>query len=503
MSQTSEKYQKTLEQLEQQVIENKELHMQNKCDLEKKDEEISVLEERARRAEEGRMQAEADCNVKLENEKTSCAEQIRQYQTETAALREELSELVDFKLRKTEMEAELEVLRKTVSEERHQHTRALADLERKIVQEKDRLKKDMLAKVKEAKTSLLKMTDEQLTNTTKRTMFENEQMSAELAYQSKASQQILATNQKLTEENNELKRKVAFLEDTEERYAERSSSAQRVIKVLVNKIKALDTMKQEEHNLLEEKKDNEINTLLEELGHRQERIIELTKENERLRHRLGQVTKQHHHADSQEQVISMLSDATSMVLSTLSDVRGTLESTMGSNDVTAENQDIAGDASKHEPVDRSKGARSTDGQTSKGAKARQQDEVEKEATVFPPLGDKYHSTVKPANEGIKSPHKQIKGKSTKQSHGRDVESKDTVSIGIQVDILKSPIDVLSTFPTKAVDAASILEALSSPVRPWGKKGDVATHSGSMLDSHRKGLKGRPDIVQASPHRDHS
>ena len=51
------------------------------------------------------------------------------------------------------------------------------------IQEKDRLKKEMLIKLRETKSNLLKMTDNQLDTTTKRTIAENEQMSSELAWQ--------------------------------------------------------------------------------------------------------------------------------------------------------------------------------------------------------------------------------------------------------------------------------------------------------------------------------
>mgnify|MGYP004102230907 CR=1 FL=1 len=55
-------------------------------------------------------------------------------------------------------------------------------------QEKDRLKKEMLLKLRETKANLLKMTDNQLDTTTKRTIAENEQMSSELAWQSKETE---------------------------------------------------------------------------------------------------------------------------------------------------------------------------------------------------------------------------------------------------------------------------------------------------------------------------
>ncbi len=47
------------------------------------------------------------------------------------------------------------------------------------------LKKEMLAKIKETKLSLLAMTEDQLHTTTQRTIMENEQMTTELQYQSR------------------------------------------------------------------------------------------------------------------------------------------------------------------------------------------------------------------------------------------------------------------------------------------------------------------------------
>ena len=45
------------------------------------------------------------------------------------------------------------------------------------------VEKEMLYKLRETKANLLKMTDNQLDTTTKRTIAENEQMSSELAWQ--------------------------------------------------------------------------------------------------------------------------------------------------------------------------------------------------------------------------------------------------------------------------------------------------------------------------------
>ena len=81
------------------------------------------------------------------------------------------------------LHADRDQLRKELEDNRKEHQTHVSDLERKHVQEKDRLKKEMLLKLRETKANLLKMTDNQLDTTTKRTIAENEQMSSELAWQ--------------------------------------------------------------------------------------------------------------------------------------------------------------------------------------------------------------------------------------------------------------------------------------------------------------------------------
>ena len=84
---------------------------------------------------------------------------------------------------KQTLEAQLQEKKRLLEEGAKEHDTHVSDLERKHVQEKDRLKKEMLLKLRETKANLLKMTDNQLDTTTKRTIAENEQMSAELAWQ--------------------------------------------------------------------------------------------------------------------------------------------------------------------------------------------------------------------------------------------------------------------------------------------------------------------------------
>ena len=60
-----------------------------------------------------------------------------------------------------------------------------SDLERQHVQDKDHWKKETAARVRDTKERMQKLTENQLETLTKRTILENEQMDAEMRYQSR------------------------------------------------------------------------------------------------------------------------------------------------------------------------------------------------------------------------------------------------------------------------------------------------------------------------------
>ena len=80
----------------------------------------------------------------------------------------------------------------------------------------------MLYKLRETKANLLKMTDNQLDTTTKRTIAENEQMSSELAWQSKETEKLIRRNDKLIGENSSLKRELSLHKQTQEEFARKA-----------------------------------------------------------------------------------------------------------------------------------------------------------------------------------------------------------------------------------------------------------------------------------------
>eukprot|EP00955_Chlamydomonas_euryale_P096923 365042-Chlamydomonas_euryale.AAC.28 len=64
----------------------------------------------------------------------------------------------------------------------------MTDVDRQHIQDREKWKRETATKIKETKIAMMKLTDNQLEMTTKRTIMENEQMSLELAYQSRQTE---------------------------------------------------------------------------------------------------------------------------------------------------------------------------------------------------------------------------------------------------------------------------------------------------------------------------
>ena len=153
-------------------------------------------------------------------------------------LRDDLHTLTEFKSAKQNIETRIKHLEESLKAEKEGRASDITLLERRNIQEKERLKKEMLIKIKETKQNLLSMTEDQLHTTTKRTILENEQMTTELQYQSKETERLLRRYNRVAEENKRLKTDIDILKGNEVEYAKKSHFFQKLIKKLHEKLKA-------------------------------------------------------------------------------------------------------------------------------------------------------------------------------------------------------------------------------------------------------------------------
>jgi len=138
-----------------------EIHNKNNLINELQDKNMALLEDQERLTQEHERSQQELADRSMEEKAV--------LQQEVTSVRAELKKVETFIRKEAELEEELKNKKRLLAEGRQEHTTSISDLERKHVQEKDRLKKEMLLKLRETKANLLKMTDNQLDTTTKRT----------------------------------------------------------------------------------------------------------------------------------------------------------------------------------------------------------------------------------------------------------------------------------------------------------------------------------------------
>ena len=226
---------------------------------------------------------------------------------------------------KDEMMEKLAFAERQLEEEGKAHARAIADLERKHVQEKDRLKKEMLHKLRETKANLLKLTDNQLDTTTKRTIAENEQMSSELAWQSKETEKLIKKNNQLVAEIGSLKLELSLNRQTESEMAKKVNAYQKTIQALMNKLSSMGAEQEAEllrRTALTEDADRERTESLNERAHLSQELEQAQallaasqEEVARLREQLRDMEAKH------ANVLLLQDDAVKFTLQCLEDMR--------------------------------------------------------------------------------------------------------------------------------------------------------------------------------------
>lgn len=233
------------EQLGQQKFEQDEIFAYLNKELVQKSRSVAILEARVQELEMQVEYHQSDFDMRLMEEKAMAREMTAKLAREVGKYEKELGDLNQFIAKKKELEGELEETKTELLRERKKHEQIISELERKTVQEKERLRKEMEAKIREAKEAFMKLTDDHLEATTKKTKQENEQMGSELAFQNRETERLLQKNSKLAEDNRNARRELELHKQTEAEMARRNHAYLRTIKSLLAKLKQLDQGKRD------------------------------------------------------------------------------------------------------------------------------------------------------------------------------------------------------------------------------------------------------------------
>ncbi|CDW75280.1 UNKNOWN [Stylonychia lemnae] len=146
-----------------------------------------------------------------------------------AEMKEELNGIYEFKKVRLQIQEEVQNLRDLLNNERQRHEVVLNEIENDKVQRMEKMRKDMLLRVKEVKTAMLNLTEDKLQGTTRLTIKQNKQLTSELEYQSKQTEHLMFQNFQMQNEIKNLIKDKQIHEEVEKELAKRSHFCQKVI----------------------------------------------------------------------------------------------------------------------------------------------------------------------------------------------------------------------------------------------------------------------------------
>lgn len=142
--------------------------------------------------------------------------------------------------RQRNMEEELKKLQEDIAKEKIDGKIQINETEREKIQAIDKLRQEMMFKIKETKANLYALNNEQLQTTTRLTILQNHQLTTELEHQSKQTEELLDKNKHLVQQIEQAKRDIEIHKEMEKELAKRSHFCQKVIKKLKKQAEDLE-----------------------------------------------------------------------------------------------------------------------------------------------------------------------------------------------------------------------------------------------------------------------
>lgn len=166
-----------------------------------------------------------------------------------------LTALEEFKSQKEELLANLATLQNQIEMLEEDHKNKLNEIEKKVIMDKDRLKKEMIVKVSQVAAEFRRVSNKQMADTTKRTIKENVSINNQLYKMSDKVVELVDDNDELKIKTKIQKQHIDLLEDNEKELAKKNVSNVKLIKLLTEKCRSQEEIIMELEDKLNETKD--------------------------------------------------------------------------------------------------------------------------------------------------------------------------------------------------------------------------------------------------------
>ncbi|KAJ3129332.1 hypothetical protein HK098_001744 [Nowakowskiella sp. JEL0407] len=159
-----------------------------------------------------------------------------------AKYKSELEQLSEFKSQKKDLELQLLKNKQLLEQKEKEFKDTVHLMERKILQDKNLMKKEMVGKINEAVANFRRVADQQMAETTKRAIRENQAISTQLKKMSAKTIELISENESLSTKLSKLKLVNLGLEEESKELVKKNLRGQRVLRMLVEKLKESDKM---------------------------------------------------------------------------------------------------------------------------------------------------------------------------------------------------------------------------------------------------------------------
>ncbi|KAJ3324013.1 hypothetical protein HDV06_000989 [Boothiomyces sp. JEL0866] len=212
---------------------------------------IASLESKNRTLDQEKRDMELHYQTQLANLEKSSQLELENLNQQCQKFKAELVELSSFSAQKDDMEEQLKQFKILLEKKENEYRETVHNLERKVLQDKSQMKREMLQKVNEAVANFRRVADQQMAETTKRAIRENMSITAQLKKMSLKTVEFISENEALTEKMKKLKTTNSLLMESERELAKRNHANQKVIKMLVEKLKGEAQLTVESDQMLE------------------------------------------------------------------------------------------------------------------------------------------------------------------------------------------------------------------------------------------------------------